>query len=163
VHNLVDTAAHLRTLRAERDRGRVRHIGITHYTASAHAELCRWMRAETLDFVQVNYSLMEPEAANSVLPLAAERGVGVLINRPFAEGALFAATRGRELPAWVREELGCRSWAQSFLKWILAESAVTTVLCGTRNPRHVADNLGAMPGPLPTPRQRARLRAEVLA
>ncbi|MBV6412743.1 MAG: aldo/keto reductase [Xanthomonadales bacterium] len=159
VHNLLDTAAHLRTLREQRERGRVRHIGITHYHAGAHADLMRWMRAEALDFVQVNYSLAEPEAAHALLPLAAERGIAVLVNRPFAEGAMFARVAGREVPAWAREELGCRSWAQCFLKWILAEPAVTCVLCGTRKPAHVADNAGAMFGPLPDAGQRARLAA----
>lgn len=163
VHNLVDTAAHLRTLRGEREAGRVRHIGITHYHAGAHPELMRWMRREQLDFVQVNYSLAEPEAGAELLPLAAELGVAVLVNRPFAEGALFERVRGRELPAWARAELGCGSWAQCFLKWILAEPAVTSVLCGTRKPAHVADNLEAMAGPLPDRAQRERLRREIAA
>ncbi len=162
VHNLVDTAVHLKTLREQRELGRLRHIGITHYVASAHADLCRWMRNESLDFVQVNYSLLEPEAASTVLPLAAERGIGVLINRPFAEGALFNRVRGQAVPEWAAEELGCSSWAQCLLKWILAEPAVTTVLCGTRNPRHVADNLGALHGPLPDAAQRRRLANAVL-
>ncbi|MCP5474470.1 MAG: aldo/keto reductase [Rhodanobacteraceae bacterium] len=159
VHNLLDAGVHLKTLRAEKEAGRVRYIGITHYRASAHGDLMRWMRNERPDFIQVNYSLQEPEAGAEVLPLAAELGIAVLINRPFAEGQLFDAVNNRGVPRWAREELGCQSWAQVFLKWILAEPAVTCVLTGTRDAEHLADSLGAASSPLPTAEQRQRLQA----
>ena len=153
VHNLVDVETQLATLRAARERGEVRYVGITHYTASAHAELGRVMERERPDFVQVNYSLAEPEAGARLLDQARERGVAVLVNRPFAEGAMFGQVRGRELPS-VAAELGCTSAAQLFLKWILAHPAVTCVLCGTRDPAHVSDNLAAGAGALPDAAQR---------
>ena len=158
-HLLLDAGVHLKTLRAEKEAGRVRYIGITHYRASAHGDLMRWMRNERPDFIQVNYSLQEPEAGAEVLPLAAELGIAVLINRPFAEGQLFDAVNNRGVPRWAREELGCQSWAQVFLKWILAEPAVTCVLTGTRDAEHLADSLGAASSPLPNAEQRRRLQA----
>jgi diketogulonate reductase-like aldo/keto reductase len=159
IHNLLDAAVHLKTLRAEKDAGRVRYLGLTHYRASAHGDLMRWMRNEPLDFIQVNYSLLEPEAAAEVLPLAAELGIAVLVNRPFGEGQLFETVKGRSVPKWAREELGCQSWAQCFLKWILAEPAVTCVLTGTRDAEHLADSLVAATGLLPDAAQRQRLQA----
>jgi diketogulonate reductase-like aldo/keto reductase len=159
VHNLLDAGVHLKTLRAEKEAGRVRFVGLTHYRASAHGDLMRWMRNERPDFIQVNYSLQEPEAGAEVLPLAAELGIAVLINRPFGEGQLFDAVKNRSVPRWAREELGCQSWAQVFLKWILAENAVTCVLTGTRNAEHLSDSLGAAASPLPNAEQRRRLQA----
>jgi diketogulonate reductase-like aldo/keto reductase len=153
VHNLVDVGTQLSTIRAARERGEVRYIGVTHYTESAHAELGRALERERPDFLQVNYSLAEPEAGQRLLAQARERGVAVLVNRPFAEGAMFRQARDRTLPP-VATELGCASAAQLFLKWILAEPAVTCVLCGTRDPAHVADNLAAGSGPLPDAAQR---------
>ena len=159
IHNLLDAGVHLKTLRAEKDAGRLRYIGLTHYRESAHGDLMRWMRNEPIDFIQVNYSMMEPEAATQVLPLAAELGIAVLINRPFGEGQMFEASKGRSVPRWAREELGCQTWAQCYLKWILAEPAVTCVLTGTRDAEHLADSLSAASEPLPTAEQRQRLKA----
>lgn len=158
VHNLVDVQAHLATLAGWKRDGLVRYVGITHYTRSAYSEVERVMRANALDFLQINYSLAERDAADRLLPLAAERGVAVLVNRPFAEGALFARARGKPLPA-VAAEIGCTSWAQLFLKWILGHRAVTCAIPGTRNARHVEDNLAAGTGALPDAATRARIAA----
>jgi aryl-alcohol dehydrogenase-like predicted oxidoreductase len=106
--------------------------------------------------VQVNYSLAEPQAEGRLLAAAAASGTAVIVNRPFAEGAMFGRVRGKALPEWAKEA-GCASWAQYFLKWILAHPEVTCVIPGTRNPRHVADNLGAMSGPLPDAALRRRM------
>jgi diketogulonate reductase-like aldo/keto reductase len=156
VHNLLDTETHLRTLRAARDRGEVRHLGVSHYTACAHAELEGVARSGEVQFIQINYSLAEPGAGRRLLDAAAAAGVAVLINRPFAEGAMFARVRGRQLPDWAAE-LECATHAQLFLKWILAHPAVTCVLTGTRNPRHLLDNLGAGRGRLPDAGERRRI------
>jgi aryl-alcohol dehydrogenase-like predicted oxidoreductase len=156
VHNLVDVQTHLATLRDWKAAGRVRYLGITHYHAGGHADLERLIRPGGVDFVQVNYSLVEPQAEARLLAAAAASGTAVIVNRPFAEGAMFGRVRGKALPEWAKEA-GCASWAQYFLKWILAEPAVTCVIPGTRNPRHVADNLGAMSGPLPDAALRRRM------
>lgn len=156
VHNLVDMDAHLETLAGWKADGRVRYVGVTHYTASAHAQLERAITMHDVDFVQLNYSLAEPEADRRLLPLAAERGVAVLVNRPFAEGSLFSHARGRELPAEAGS-FGARSWAQVFLKWILGHPAVTCVIPATSNPRHLEDNMGALIGGLPSEAMRRRI------
>ena len=148
IHNLLDYDTHLPTLQALRREGRIRYIGATHYTAGAHPQLVKAVESGALDFVQVNYSVLEREAANSVLSAAAEHGVAVLINRPFAEGELFRRTRGKPLPAWAAE-IGAASWAQFALKFILGQPAVTCAIPGTRNPQYLADNLGAASGVLP--------------
>jgi len=148
VHNLVDVETHTRTLLAWKAEQRVRYVGITHYTASAHAALERWLRTRQYDFVQVNYSLEEPHAAERLLPLARDLGVAVIVNRPFAEGGMFRRVRGKALPAWA-QELGIASWGQFFLKWIVSHPAVTCVIPGTSKPAHMRDNVGAGFGPLP--------------
>jgi diketogulonate reductase-like aldo/keto reductase len=153
VHNLQDLGTQLATLRAARDAGTVRYIGVTHYVASAHGELERVIRREKPDFVQVNYSLAEPEAGARLLPAARELGVGVLVNRPFSKGAMIDRAAGRALPP-VAAELGCRSPAQLFVKWVLGDPAVTVVLAATRNPRHAAENLEAATGRVPDVAQR---------
>ena len=158
VHNLMDVHTHLRTLREWKRQGRVRYIGVTHYHSGAYADLERLMRSEELDFVQFNYSLAEPDADRRLLPLAAERRLAVIVNRPFAEGALFDRVRGKPLPELARA-IGCDSWAQVFLKWILGQPAVTCVIPATRNPKHMIDNLGAAVGPLPD----AALRRQIAA
>jgi diketogulonate reductase-like aldo/keto reductase len=148
VHNLVDAPTHIATLREWKKAGRVRYIGVTHYNASAHEELERFIRPGDIDFVQVNYSLAEPEAGQRLLRAAADSRTAVIVNRPFAEGAMFSRVKGKALPAWARE-IGVASWAQLFLKWILAHPAVTCAIPGTRNPKHIADNLRAASSPLP--------------
>ncbi|TMH55072.1 MAG: aldo/keto reductase [Betaproteobacteria bacterium] len=156
VHNLVDASTHLATLREWKTAGRVRYLGVTHYHAGAHADLEKIIRPGDVDFVQVNYSLAEPEAGRRLLAAAADSRTAVIVNRPFAEGAMFRRVRGGPLPAWARE-IGCASWAQFFLKWILGHPAVTCAIPGTRNPKHVADNLGAASGPLPDEAMRRRM------
>ncbi len=156
VHNLVDVATHLATLRDWKAAGRVRYLGITHYHSGAHAELERLIKPGGIDFVQINYSLAEPEAERRLLGVAADRGTAVIVNRPFAQGAMLGRVKGRALPEWAREA-ECTSWAQLFLKWILGAPAVTCVIPGTRNPRHMADNLAAALGPPPDAALRGRI------
>jgi diketogulonate reductase-like aldo/keto reductase len=158
IHNLLDWRTHLRTLREWKDTGRIRYLGVTHYTSSAYDELERVLRGETVDFVQVNYSLGERQAERRILPLAHDRGVAVIVNRPFSEGGLFPRVRGRALPAWAAE-FDCGSWAQFFLKWILAHPAVTCAIPGTSRPDHVVDNMRAGAGRLPDAATRERMAA----
>lgn len=156
VHNLVDVEAHTTTLREMKHQQRVRYIGITHYSASAHAEVERWLDTGQYDFVQINYSLGEPQAERRLLPAALQKKIAVIANRPFAEGALFMRVKGKPLPPWAAE-LGIASWAQYFLKWIVSHPAVTCAIPGTGNPKHMADNLGAGTGPLPDQAARERM------
>ena len=144
VHNLVDADTHLATLADWKAEGRVRYVGVTHYHAGAHADLERFIEGGAIDTVQVNYSLAEPEAEHRLLRAAADRGTAVIVNRPFASGAMLRRVRGAPLPDWAAE-IGCTSWSQALLKWILAHPAVTCVIPATRNPKHAADNLGAGP------------------
>jgi diketogulonate reductase-like aldo/keto reductase len=156
VHNLLDVETHTATLRDMKERQRLRYIGITHYSASAHAEVERLLKAGRYDFVQINYSLGEPQAERRLLPLALEKRVAVIANRPFAEGALLRQVKGKPLPPWAAE-LGIASWAQYFLKWIVSHPAVTCAIPGTGNPRHMADNLAAGAGALPDEAMRRRM------
>lgn len=156
VHNLVDVHTHLATLREWKEQGRIRYVGITHYEAGAFGEMEKLMRSEKLDFVQINYSLMEPEAEQSLLPLARERGIAVLANRPFGAGDLFGKVRSKPLPDWAAE-FDCRSWAQFFLKWIVAHSAITCAIPATNKPRHLEDNMQGGTGRLPAPKTRRRM------
>jgi diketogulonate reductase-like aldo/keto reductase len=158
IHNLLDWSTHLRTLRDWKANGRIRYVGVTHYTESAYDELERVLRAEALDFVQVNYSVDERESERRIIPLARDRGVAIIANRPFAEGALFGRVRGKPLPAWAAE-IECDSWAQIFLKWILGNPAVTCVIPGTGKLEHLLDNMKAATGRLPDPAMRARIAA----
>ena len=153
VHNLLDLDTHLKTLHEWQESGRVRYIGVTHYTVSAHAELARVLAREQLDFVQFNYSPVTRDAEKELLPLAAERGVAVLVNRPFEDGALFQAVRGKPLPAWAAE-LDAASWGQLALKYIAAHPAVTCIIPATAKLAHLQDNLAAGRGRLPGARQR---------
>jgi diketogulonate reductase-like aldo/keto reductase len=148
VHNLLDVATHTKTLQQWREQGRIRHLGITHYSASAYSEVERWLKTGAYDFVQINYSLSERDAEKRLLPLAAERRINVIINRPFAGSALFRETKGKPLPPWAAE-LGIASWAQYFLKWIVSHPAVTCAIPGTGRPEHMRDNLAAAKAPFP--------------
>lgn len=156
VHNLVDVATHTETLKAWKEQGRIRHLGITHYTSSAYTEVERWLKTGNYDFLQINYSLAEREAEKRLLPLAAERKVSVIINRPFAEGALFRRAKGKALPPWAGE-LGIDSWAQYFLKWIVSHPAVTCAIPGTGRPEHMRDNLAAARGAMPDAAARRKM------
>jgi diketogulonate reductase-like aldo/keto reductase len=161
VHNLVDARTHLATLRAWKDQGRTRYIGITHYNSGAYPEVAKLLRAEKVDFLQINYSLGEREAEKEILPLAQERGVAVLINRPFGGGDLFSRVRQKPLPDWAGE-FDCHSWAQFLLKWIIAYPAVTCAIPATGNIRHLEDNLQAGIGRLPDAKLRTRM-ADLIA
>lgn len=158
IHNLVDAATQTKTLQEWKQQGRVRHIGITHYSSSAYAEVERWLKAERYDFLQINYSLAEREAEKRILPLAKERGASVIINRPFGEGSQFRKVRGKDLPPWAAE-IGVASWAQFFLKWIVSHPAVTCAIPGTSKPAHMKDNLAAGIGVLPDGAMRRRMAA----
>ncbi len=159
VHNLVDTDAHLATLAGWRKEGRVRYVGVTHYHAGAYPGLEAAIRKHRPEFAQFNYSLAERDAERRMLEVAQVEGVAVIVNRPFAEGAMFARVKGRPLPGWAGE-IDCASWAQVFLKFILGHPAVTCAIPGTRNPKHVADNLGAARGRLPDAALRQRMAAD---
>lgn len=148
IHNLVDWRTHVTTLRDWKAKRRIRYIGITHYTPSAYADLERVMRSEKPDFVQLAYSIGVRDAAERLLPAAEDLGVAVLVNRPFEGGDLFARARSKPLPAFVQAFAG--SWAQAFLKFVIAHPAVTCVIPGTGNPGHMRDNVQAGTGRLPT-------------
>jgi diketogulonate reductase-like aldo/keto reductase len=150
VHNLVDCANHLATLRQWKEAGRVRYVGITHYTSSAYAEVEQVLRSERLDFLQINYSAQEREAARRLLPLAAGRGVAVLVNRPLGGGGLLRRLRGQALPPWAGE-IGCSTWSQLLLKFALSPPAVTCAIPGSGSPEHMAQNAAAGDGPIPGP------------
>ena len=156
VHNLLDVGTHTRILADWKQKGRVRYLGITHYVSSAYAEVERLLKTRQYDFVQINYSLAEPEAAQRLLPLAAERSVAVIANRPFAEGAMFRRVRGKALPGWAKD-FGIASWPQYFLKWILGHPAVTCTIPGTGRAEHMQDNLAAGAGAFPDPATRKRM------
>ena len=158
VHNLLDWRTHLKTLRNLKEQGRVRYLGVTHYTSSAYAELEAVMRSEKLDFVQVNYSADDRAADARILPLAAERGIAVLINMPFGGGGLLRGLRAKPLPSWAAE-LGCSSWPQLLLKFVLGHPAVTCVIPGTSNPAHMRDNAVAGSGTIPGEATRRRIVA----
>jgi len=156
VHNLVDVNTHLATLQEWKHEGRIRYIGITHYESGALSEIEKLMRNQKFDFVQINYSLMEPEAEERVLPLAQERGVAVIANRPFGAGDLFDKVRSKPLPDWAAE-FDCRSWAQFFLKWIAANLAITCAIPATDKPRHLEDNMQGGIGRFPDEKLRHRM------
>jgi diketogulonate reductase-like aldo/keto reductase len=148
VHNLLDCEHHLATLRQWKVAGRVRYIGVTHYTSSAYAEVERVLRSEKIDFLQINYSAQEREAERRLLPLAAQRGVAVLVNRPLGGGGLLRRLQGQELPGWAGE-IACTTWSQLLLKFALSHPAVTCAIPGSGSPEHMAANALAGSGPLP--------------
>ena len=155
VHNLVDVATHLDTLDEWKREGRIRYVGITHYHSGAYAEVEKVFASRRgIDFLQINYSVAEREAERRILPLARERGVAVLINRPFASGELFRRLRSRPLPAFA-SEIGCTSWAQLLLKFVVSHPAVTCAIPATSKAAHVEDNMRAGVGVMPDERIRA--------
>ena len=153
VHNLLDLDTQLKTLHSWKEAGRVRYVGVTHYTVSAQAELARALERHRLDFVQLNYSPVTRAAEQRLLPLAAERGVAVLVNRPFEDGALFEPVHGKKLPPWAAE-LDAASWGQLALKFIASHPAVTCIIPATGKVAHLEDNLAGGRGRLPDARQR---------
>ena len=148
VHNLRGTDAELKTMMAWKEQGRFRYIGVTTHRGSQHAEMEQVMRKYPLDFIQVNYSMADRDAEQRVLPLARDKGIAVLVNRPFGKGRLFDAVRGRELPGWAAE-IDAASWGQVFLKYVISHPAATLPIPGTTKPHHARDNMGAMVGALP--------------
>lgn len=156
VHNLLDWQTHMKTLRKWKEEGKIRYIGITHYVDSTHDTLADIIRKNPIDFIQVNYNLLDTHAENNLFPTAQERKVAVIINRPFQEGALFDRFRGQPLPAWAAD-FDCKSWAQFFLKFILSHPAVTCAIPGTDKLSHLIDNLGAATGRLPDENQRRKM------
>ena len=148
IHNLVDWKTHMPTLIDWKEKGKIRYIGITHYMESAYGDMEQIMKNHPIDFIQLNYSIASREAESNILPLAKDKGIAVLINRPYQGGSLFRKTRGQRLPAWAAS-FDCNSWGQFFLKYILSNSAVTTVIPGTSKPHHMIDNLGPGLGELP--------------
>lgn len=156
VHNLTDWEVQLATLQEWKKQGRIRYTGITQSRTSAQDEVARLLEKERVDFVQINYSLMEREAEERVLPMARERGVAVIVNRPFGRGDLFARVRGKPLPDWAAE-IDCKSWAQFFLKWIIAHPDVTCAIPATSKPHHMEDNIQGGIGRLPDAKMRQRM------
>lgn len=148
IHNLLDWRTQLATLRDWKAGGRIRYLGITHYTSGAFDEVETIMRNEPLDFVQIDYSADDRAAEERILPLAAQRGIGVIINQPFGGGSLLARLHDRPLPGWARE-IDCTSWAQVLLKFVLAHPAVTCVIPGTGRPEYMIDNVHAGVGIYP--------------
>lgn len=158
IHNLVDWKTHLATLERWKKTGKIRYIGITHYSVSAHEQLEQIVRSGVVDFVQFNYSIGVRNAEKSLLKAAKDRGVAVLINEPFQSGTLFGKVKGKPLPPWAAD-YGISSWAQYFLKYIISNPAVTCVIPGTSNPKHLLDNMGAGYGPIPDEAAQRKLAA----
>jgi diketogulonate reductase-like aldo/keto reductase len=156
VHNLVDYSTHIETLRQWKSEGKIRYIGITHYTDSAHDDLADLIRTEELDFIQVNYSINDRHADRQLLPLARDKGVAVLINRPYSGGNLFGRIKGKSLPDWAGE-YDIHSWGQFFLKYIIAHPAVTCAIPATSKVHHMEDNMGAAYGKLPDEKARQEM------
>ncbi|WP_205813692.1 aldo/keto reductase [Burkholderia sp. Ac-20365] len=148
VHNLVDWRTQIATLRDWKAQGRVRYIGITHYTSSAFDEVASVMRSENPDFVQINYAADDRDAEQRILPLARDLGIGVVVNQPFGGGGLLSRVSKTPLPAFAAD-IGCMTWAQLLLKFVLAQPAVTVVIPGTGRPEYMADNVRAGIGPYP--------------
>lgn len=158
VHNLIDTRNQLALLRELKQQGVTRYIGITHYTDHAHDELTELVESEKPDFLQINLSVGARNAEKRLLPACQANGVAVLINRPFQDGALFRQVKGRPLPS-LAAEIGCTSWAQIFLKFIIGHPAVTAVIPATSKPVNMADNVQAGFGRQPDAALRERIAA----
>lgn len=156
IHNLTDWETHIKTLRQWKEEGKIKYIGLTHYTDSAHERLASIIAREPVDFIQINYNLAERNAEKKLLPFAREKDVAVLINQPFESGSLFRRVKGKPLPEWA-SEFDCNSWAQFFLKFILSNQAVTCVIPGTDNPKHMLDNMGAGFGRMPSEKRRQEM------
>jgi diketogulonate reductase-like aldo/keto reductase len=160
VHNLLSWEDHLRTLFDMKASGAIRYVGITTSEGRRHAEFERIMRAHPLDFIQVTYNAQEREAERRILPLAHERGIAVIVNRPFREGPLVKRAKRRPLPAWAAE-IDCTNWAQVLLKFIVAHPAVACAIPATTRVDHVRENMGGALGRLPDEALRKRIAAAV--
>ncbi|MGV3587691.1 MAG: aldo/keto reductase [Adhaeribacter sp.] len=160
IHNLVDWRTHLKTLYRWKAEQRIRYLGITHYLTSAFDDLERIIKTESIDFVQLNYNIATRDATKRLLPLAAEKNVAVIVNRPFESGSLFSAVKGKPLPEWAAE-FDCQSWGQFFLKYILGHPAITCVIPATSKPKHLTDNMQAGYGRLPDEATRQKMEAYI--
>ncbi len=158
VHNLADVDREMGALNEFKAKGKIRYTGMTHSERKGHGEMERAMKVNKPDFIQINYSLMDRAAAQRLLPLARDMGMGVIINRPFGGGGIFQVISQKPLPKWAAE-FDCHSWAQFLLKWIAADPAVTCVIPATNNLQHLEDNMGAGLGRLPDAKERARMAA----
>lgn len=156
VHNLQDAKTHLATLRDWKKSGKIKYLGVTHYHAGAYDALEQAIKSGDMDFVQLNYSIVERDAEQRMLKLAANVGAAVIANRPYANGSVFGSVKGKPLPAWA-SEIDCTSWGQFFLKYILGHPAVTCVIPATRNPKHLVDSMGAGQGRLPDAAMRKKM------
>ena len=159
IHNLVDWEVHYKTLRQWKDEDKIRYVGITHYTEGAYGSIEQILKTTPIDFLQINYSMLSRKAEERLFPLAQEKKVAVIINQPFEEGALFSRVKGKTLPEWAKE-FDCNSWGQFFLKFILAQPAVTCVIPGTSKAHHMLDNIHAAYGKLPSESQLLQMRRE---
>lgn len=160
IHNLLDWETHLPTLLDWRAEGRIRYVGVTTSHGLRHPELERIMRTQPINFVQFTYNVLDREAERRLLPLAAERGLAVIINRPFQGGLLFDHVGRHPLPAWAAE-IECANWAQLFLKFIVAHPAVTCAIPATSRVDHMQENMGALYGALPDEAMRRRIAKHV--
>ncbi len=158
VHNLRDWRAHLETLFAMKDEGRLRYVGVTSYAGLRYGEIETIMREHPIDFIQITYNLADREAENRLLPLALERGVAVIANRPFREGALINAVNRKPLPGNAAE-IGAQNWAQYLLKFIISHPAITAAIPATRRVDHMLENMGALSGPMPDEAFRQKMPA----
>jgi len=160
IHNLLDWQTQLATLRDWKARGRIRYIGVTHYTSSAFGEVEAVMRSEKIDFVQINYAADDRAAEETLLPLAKERGIGVIVNQPFGGGGLLGRLKDKPVPEWSKD-IGCTTWAQLLLKFVLSHPAVTCVIPGTGRPEYMHDNVRAGFGSYPDESMRNQIAAAV--
>lgn len=158
VHNLRDTDVHLKTLRDLKAAGRIRYVGITSSFENQYTDFEAVMKRETLDFIQIDYALDNRNAHDRIIPLAKDRGMGVMINLPFGRGRLFSAVQGKPLPDWAAE-FDCKTWAQFFLKYLVGNDAVTCAIPGMAKAEYVDDNVGAAQGRLPDATMRKRMEA----
>lgn len=162
VHNLVDVETQLATLAEWKQKKRIRYVGVTHSNDNAHDAVEKVIAAHKVDFLQINYSVAEREAEQRLLPLAKERGIAVIVNRPFARGNLFSRVRSKPLPAWAAE-IDCHSWAQVLLKFVVSHPAVTCAIPATSNVNHLRDNMNAAFGRLPDLKLRTQIATELSA
>jgi diketogulonate reductase-like aldo/keto reductase len=162
VHNLLAWEEHLATLRAMKTAKQLRYVGITTSHGRRHGELEAILRTEALDFVQLSYNPVDREAEERLLPVAQDRGVAVIVNRPFQQGALIRKLQGHPVPVWAAE-LGCQTWAQVVLKFVLSHPAVTCVIPATTKVAHVRENLAAASAAMPDNRMRERIAAHIQA